>query len=68
MVKNIPLSGSFMVISIIGFFVALFMLYNKGYTDWGVAFMVAFIVMFLASVLSLSNMELDTLRLLDRKK
>ena len=68
MERNIPLSGSFMVISIIGFFIALFMLYNKGYRDWGIAFMVAFVVMFIASFVSLSNMEIDTLRILDRKK
>jgi hypothetical protein len=68
MAKNIPLSGSFMVISIIGFFVALFLLYNKGYRDWGVAFMAGFAIMFLASFVSLNNMELDTIRMLDRKK
>jgi len=66
MERNVPLSGGFMVISIVGFFVSLFMVYNKVSHTWGVAMMLVFIIMFLASVVSMSNIELDTLLKLER--
>jgi len=61
MEKNVPLSGGFMVISIVGFFVSLFMVYNKISHSWGIALMLVFAIMFMASVVSISNLELDTL-------
>jgi hypothetical protein len=66
MERNVPLSGGFMMIAIVGFFVSLFMVYNKVSHTWGVAMMLVFIIMFLASVVSMSNIELNTLLKLER--
>jgi hypothetical protein len=66
MERNVPLSGGFMAISIVGFFVSLFMVYTKISHTWGVALMMVFITMFLASIVSISNIELDTLLKLER--
>jgi hypothetical protein len=49
-----------MITSIIGFFVAYFLVYRSlGYFKWGAAFMALFIIMFIASMVSMSNATTD---------
>lgn len=62
-----PLSGGFMMIAIIGFFVSFYKVYgwNK---DWGVAFMILFAVMLAASVYSFIKLEEDAIAEMERKK
>ncbi len=49
-----PLKGSFMALSILGFFITAYLVYpvNQSY---GVAFMVVFIAMFIASLISMTK-------------
>jgi hypothetical protein len=68
MEKIAPLTGGFLIISILGFFLSLFMVYNKGYYSWGIAFMLVFVMMFIASFISISHMEVETLAMLDHTK
>jgi hypothetical protein len=65
MEKIVPLSGGFLIIAIAGFFLSWFLVYNKGQHSWGVAFMLVFIAMFMASFISLHKLEADTLMRLD---
>ena len=53
-----PLSGGFMAMSMIGFLISVFYVYNN-WPDWGVAFAAAFIVMFIASVISMTYAPAD---------
>ena len=50
----VPLKGSFMVLAIVGFFVSAYMVYpaNKSY---GVAFLLVFTAMFIASLISMTK-------------
>jgi hypothetical membrane protein len=67
MEKIAPLTGGFLIISIVGFFLSLFLVYNKGQESLGVAFMLVFIAMFIASFISLHNTELETMTRLDKE-
>ncbi|MBI2102765.1 hypothetical protein HYT55_02920 [Candidatus Woesearchaeota archaeon] len=49
-----PLKGSFMATSIIGFFITAYLVYPTN-PDYGVAFMVVFIAMFIASLISMTK-------------
>lgn len=49
-----PLSSSFTAISMVGFFVSLWITVNIDET-WGVAFMIAFLIMFISSFVSMHN-------------
>lgn len=66
MEKVAPLTGGFLIIAIVGFFLSWFLVYNKGQQSLGVAFMLVFIAMFIASFVSLHKMEEDTLTQLER--
>ena len=59
MVKCAPLPSSFMLISIIGFFISWLVVYNR-FPSWGFAFMLVFVVMFVASVVSMTKAEVET--------
>ena len=50
----VPLKGSFMVLSIIGFLVTAYLIYPKN-KDYGLAFMIVFIAMFIASLISMTK-------------
>ena len=53
-----PLPHEWMIASIIGFFVSwLFVFEQLGIVSWGVAFMAVFLIMFLASVVSMTNAD-----------
>lgn len=49
-----PLKGSFMGMSIIGFFITAYLVYPTS-PDYGVAFMIVFIAMFIASLISMTR-------------
>ena len=58
MAKVAPLSSGFMLTSIVGFFVSALLVYK--YTEsWGVAFMIFFVMMFIASVISMTYSDVD---------
>lgn len=50
----LPLKGSFMVISILGFLITVYLIYPAS-ADYGIAFMVVFIAMFVASLISMTK-------------
>jgi hypothetical protein len=49
-----PLKGSFMVLAIIGFFITAYLIYPISY-NFGVALMLAFVAMFIASLISMTK-------------
>jgi len=49
-----PLKGSFMALSIIGFLVSVYLIYPSS-INWGTAFILVFIAMFIASVISMTH-------------
>ena len=49
-----PLKGSFMAMSIIGFFITAYLVYPTS-PNYGVAFMIVFIAMFIASLISMTK-------------
>ena len=53
----VPLKGSFMVISILGFLITIYLIYPNSF-NYGVAFMAVFIVMFIASLVSMSKVPI----------
>jgi hypothetical protein len=54
----VPLTGGFMLTSIIGFMVSTMFVMRLS-VSWGFTFALFFVVMFIASVVSMSNMEAD---------
>ena len=52
-----PIKGSFMIFSILGFFVSAYIVFPKSF-NFGVSFMVVFTVMFLASLVSMTKAPL----------
>lgn len=49
-----PVKGSFMVFSIVGFLVSLYLIYPKS-VNYGTAFILVFIAMFIASIISMTH-------------
>jgi multisubunit Na+/H+ antiporter MnhB subunit len=58
MVMPGPLTTGFLLTSIIGFFVSAFFIYGLS-PEWGFAFSVMFIIMFLASMVSFAKSDVD---------
>lgn len=54
MIKIAPLPHEYMIASIIGFFVSVFFVWNLSKT-WGFTFALFFVIMFIASIISLSS-------------
>ena len=50
----VPLKGSFMVLSIIGFLITAYLIYPRS-VNYGVTFMIVFIAMFIASMISMTK-------------
>ena len=57
--KYVPLTSSFMLTSIIGFLVSVMFVMKLSVT-WGFTFALFFVIMFIASVVSMSNIEAET--------
>ena len=49
-----PIKGSFMALSIIGFLISIYLIYPKS-VNYGVAFILVFIAMFIASIVSMTQ-------------
>ncbi|PIN75146.1 hypothetical protein COV17_04315 [Candidatus Woesearchaeota archaeon CG10_big_fil_rev_8_21_14_0_10_36_11] len=49
-----PLKGSFMVLAIIGFFFSAYLIYPTS-VNYGIAFMLVFVAMFAASLISMAH-------------
>ncbi len=58
MERHVPLTSGFMLTSIIGFFVSVFFVWKLSET-WGFTFALFFVIAFIASVISMSNIEAD---------
>jgi hypothetical protein len=56
--NTIPLSSSFMLTSILGFFVSVYFVMQLS-TTWGFTFALFFVIMFIASIVSISNIDPD---------
>ncbi len=52
--KPAPLKGSFMILAIIGFIISAYLVYTKS-QDYGIAFMIVFALMFIASLISMTK-------------
>jgi len=50
----VPLKGSFMVLSIIGFLITAYLVYPNSF-NYGITFMIVFIAMFIASLISMTK-------------
>jgi hypothetical protein len=59
MFKTAPLPSSFMLISMFGFILTAFFLNDPLLKDWAWSFMIVFIVMFISSIISISNTPLE---------
>lgn len=58
MAKHVPFSGGFMLTSIIGFFVSVFFVMKLSLT-WGFTFALVFVIMFIASIITMSRIEAE---------
>ena len=56
--KHVPLTSGFMLTSIIGFFVSAFFVVQID-LSWGFTFSLFFVIMFIASVISMSKIEAE---------
>jgi hypothetical protein len=68
MEKVAPLSKGFLLVAIIGFFFSYFMIFNKISKTWGFTFMLFCIILFIASFISMTYADADTLIKLDKGK
>ena len=50
----VPLKGSFMAISILGFFITTYLVYPQNF-NYGLTFMLIFVAMFIASLISVTK-------------
>ncbi len=63
-----PLPASFMVTSIVGYIISVLLVYPR-WQSWGFAFALVFIMMFIASVISMTYSEVkDPLMIHNKKK
>jgi hypothetical protein len=54
MARIAPLSGGFMITSIVGFIASLMFVYKIS-AAWGMAFMIFFVIMFVSSMISMTK-------------
>lgn len=55
--KYAPLDSKFMLVSIIGFFVSAFYVYQYLSKSWGFTFVLFFVIMFISSVISMTKAD-----------
>lgn len=66
--KAAPLSSSFFFVAILGFVLSgLYYHFNKLSADFAIAFMILFVIMFIASLISMAKAPIETLTTLDAK-
>jgi hypothetical protein len=56
--KFAPLSGGYMAGSMLGIFISLMYVYRQN-PDWGITFTIVFVIMFIASVVSMTAADPD---------
>jgi formate hydrogenlyase subunit 3/multisubunit Na+/H+ antiporter MnhD subunit len=56
-IKYAPLDSTFMLVSIIGFFVSVFYVYQYLSASWGFTFTLFFVMMFIASIVSMTKAD-----------
>ena len=52
--QAVPLKGSFMILAILGFFITAYIIYPIS-SNFGIALMLAFVAMFIASLISMTK-------------
>lgn len=62
-----PLSGTFMITSILGFLISAIYIFPKS-NPWGLAFSVLFAVMFIAGMISTTYAPIEAETAIDKKK
>tara|TARA_Y100000310_G_C20654534_1_gene801303 strand:+ start:2034 stop:2270 length:237 start_codon:yes stop_codon:yes gene_type:complete len=62
-----PLSGGFMIISVIGFLISAYIVYDADKT-WGLSFCLIFTLMFVASLISMTYAPVSEYSYFGRKK
>ena len=65
--KPAPLSGTFMLTSIFGFIISLIFIYPRDKT-WGFTFIIIFVLMFIASMISMTYADADSQLQIDLKR
>lgn len=58
MAKSVPFSGGFMLTSILGFFISVLFVMKISET-WGFTFALVFVLMFVASIVSLGKIQAE---------
>ncbi|MBN2367648.1 hypothetical protein JXC34_01420 [Candidatus Woesearchaeota archaeon] len=56
--KFAPISGGYMATSLLGMLISIMYVYNQS-PDWGAAFTLIFVIMFVASIVSMTVAEPD---------
>ena len=62
-----PLNSAFMATSMLGAVISIMYVYPNSF-DWGVAFTLIFVIMFIASLVSMSTTDPDTFISMERKE
>ncbi len=62
-----PLPGSFMLTAILGFLVSAIWVTKQNY-NWGVAFMIVFSLMFIASIISFTRAPIEEEWAMERRR
>ena len=65
-IRTVPLKGSFMLSSIIGFIISWIYVLPRNRT-WGFTFILFFVMMFIASIISMTTAPLEAEESLDYK-
>ena len=64
--RTAPLKGSFMITSIVGFIISWIYVYPR-HKPWGFTFILFFVAMFAASVISITNAPFEAEEFLDHR-
>lgn len=64
--KVAPITGSFMIMSILGFIISTLYVYPRT-ASYGVSFSIVFSLMFIASMISMSYADVDEILYLEKK-
>ena len=64
--KVAPLTGSFMIMAILGFIISTLYVYPRT-ASYGVSFAIVFALMFVASMISMSYADVDEILYLERR-
>ena len=62
-----PLSASFMLLSIIGFFISVLWVFPRN-SNYGFSFALVFVLMFIASMISMTYSDVDEVLMIEKKE